>query len=136
MLFLATEKPQPPGPVFLQNEDKIPPAVRALLTLPIVSSSGCACGFRNTQCCGGDWPGDWVDPDEPPRGEKEHETLANYLREVLKTEPLVELYGAWWEDWDNSELPVHRAKISFSRIGQWDFVFRSPGLYQVYTSEP
>jgi hypothetical protein len=134
ILFIATRTTPPSRPFSTENSVSNPAPVRNILSLPLVSSTGCACAYRNTH-----WQGawnDWVDPDPPPKGEAEHKALAEHLRGLLRSEPIVELYFIWAHDWDRPDLPLHREEISFSKVAQWDFVFRSPGLYRIFPSEP
>ncbi len=111
--------------------------VRCRFSLPCVSCLGadtnCGCGFRSATFQQGLWTGEWMaaEPDYVPKegSQPNHESLAAFVRGLLATEPLVELYGCWWGDFQES--PQDHQEIFASRLADPGFFFHHRGRYVV-----
>lgn len=78
---------------------------------------------------GGDWPHLGFSEEDLADSRGDHEALANYLEALLKSEPHVELYGAW--EGNEGELARDREEITPERLRDPRFGFRENVLYRV-----
>jgi hypothetical protein len=94
--------------------------VRCQFTKPnlfyVGSYEGCACGFQL-----GEYPPDWLDPDEVVERRRSLREFAEYLREELRRAGTIELYACW--DGDQEKPPVHHRTLTPASLEADTFYF-------------
>lgn len=110
------------------------------LSLPfrkcVGSSQHCGCGFRHAMYQSGGWPEiEFRDPDFEAAGDEQanHDQLAQFLEELLKSCYELELYGCW--NGELAEPGAGQEELTVGQIRQPDFVFRER-IKSIVTVDP